>query len=262
MGGTISQALKAGIVEAGRRVPWVTNPLWTAIYPHIRKNEYYAGAEYHDDRQAVFEKIYDSNLWYSDESRSGVGSTMAQTESIRAQLPRLLASLNAKQIYDAPCGDFNWMRHVALAPDVHYLGADVVRPLIERLQREFGDSHRRFRVGDIVEEIAPECDVWLCRDVLFHLPTSDVMRVLANIDPAKTRYLLTTTFPWVNANRDVHAGGFRYINLQNSPFFLPPPMRTIDDFNFPEPPRVLGLWPATAIAQAAARFAPRKIPSV
>lgn len=254
MSRTFGQSLKSRLVATGRRVPWLTNPLWTAVYPHIRRDEYHGGELYSGPRQQVFEEIYAGNLWHSEESRSGDGSTMVQTESIRAALPGLLAKIEGKVILNAPCGDFHWMRHVDFDPGTEYIGADIVRPLIDRLQQEFGSPARSFRVVDIVADEVPDCDLWLCRDVLFHLPNSDIMRILARIDPNKTRYVLATTFPWLKANRDVRAGGFRFLNLQIAPFFLPKPLQMIDDFSFPEPPRVLALWPSAAIAQAAARF--------
>ncbi len=39
----------------------------------------------------------------------------------------------------------------------------------------------------------PKADLWLCRDVLFHLPNKDVITVLANFANSEIPYLLTTT---------------------------------------------------------------------
>ena len=46
--------------------------------------------------------------------RSGPGSSLVQTATIRRDIPALLASLGIRSFLDAPCGDFNWMRHVDL----------------------------------------------------------------------------------------------------------------------------------------------------
>src|SRR4051812_27850000 len=64
---------------------------------------------------AVFSDIYRNNSWGDAESVSGRGSTLARTEVIRRSLPGLLESVGARSLLDAPCGDFNWMRHVELA---------------------------------------------------------------------------------------------------------------------------------------------------
>ena len=44
-------------------------------------------------------------------------------------------------LLDAPCGDFNWMRHVPLG-GVSYTGADVVPELIARNRRDYGRDGR------------------------------------------------------------------------------------------------------------------------
>ncbi len=234
--------LKRAFLAAGQRFPAVVHPIWKVIYPHIRRSEVYVGHEYDTDRQDVFEKIYRDNLWHADESRSGAGSAFAQTHHLVQALPRLMQRLGATTLLDAPCGDFHWMRRVAFGPDVSYVGGDLVRPLIDDLTRNFGNDRRSFRVLDIVDDALPPCDVWLCRDVLFHLPNADVRTVLERIDPSRCKYFLSTSYPWLDTNVDVKAGGFRFINLERPPFSLPPPEEIIDDFAFPEPPRMLGLW--------------------
>ena len=55
-----------------------------------------------------------TNGWQSPESKSGGSSTLSATAAIRAALPRLLSDLGVAVLIDAPCGDFNWMRHVDL----------------------------------------------------------------------------------------------------------------------------------------------------
>lgn len=241
--------LRRFFIALGRAYPRLVNPMWSFAYPLLfRKNEYHAGENYEGSRQEVFERIYSENLWHSLESKSGDGSSLVQTKLVRAALPRVLARVNGTVIFDAPCGDFHWMQHVRFSSEIKYIGADLVRPLIDKLQNNFGNAQRSFEVRDIVEQPALDCDLWLCRDVLFHLPMADIVRILTNIDPTKTRYLLTTTYPWVRENRDVKAGGFRFINLEIPPFSLPRPELRIDDFIVPEPPRVLALWRAELIA--------------
>lgn len=63
---------------------------------------------------ATFTSIYRNNGWGSLESRSGAGSTLASTANIRRELPGLVERLNIRTLLDAPCGDFNWMKEVAL----------------------------------------------------------------------------------------------------------------------------------------------------
>lgn len=232
--------MKSTIIRLAQAAPALSNPIWRAIYPNFRRNEYWSGEEY-DDRASAFDTIYQENRWGSDESRSGRGSTMAQTQLLRRELPLLFQRLGVTTFLDAPCGDFYWMRHVPMG-QTHYIGGDIVPDLIGKLKREHPD--RDFRVMDIVEGPIPKADLWLCRDTLFHLPNADVQKVLTLAAHSGVRFFLMTTYPFAEENRDIKAGGFRFLNLQAAPFNLPPPILSIDDFSVPEPPRVLGLWSA------------------
>jgi len=233
-----------------RSCPAVFNPLWSLIYPWvIRRDEKYFGHEY-DDRAEAFRTIYEENRWASTESRSGRGSTLAYTQGLRQALTRYLARLNVERFLDAPCGDFNWMRHVTLPSASRYLGGDIVPDLIEGLQRSYGDERRSFSVIDIVKGPLPSADLWLCRDVLFHLPNSDIGVVLANFAASNISFLLTTTYDFARVNADVRPGGFRFINLRLAPFGLPRPLAKIPDFVVPEPPRYLALWSRAQVAQS------------
>jgi len=77
-----------------------------------------------------FDKIYSTNYWLDNESRSGTGSSLRSTENIRVHLPKILEKSNIKKLFDAPCGDFNWMSQILKSVKVDYLGSDIVKDLI------------------------------------------------------------------------------------------------------------------------------------
>jgi len=81
--------------------------------------------------ESRFSLIYKKQYWGDgqSESASGQGSSLAATENIRKELPRILKELNCRKIMDLGCGDFNWMRTVQL--EVDYLGVDVVEQVIK-----------------------------------------------------------------------------------------------------------------------------------
>src|SRR5262249_14400546 len=60
----------------------------------------------------------------------GAGSTLAYTQNLRRALPLLLTQLGVKRVLDAPCGDYHWFRFIERPPEMHYVGADIVKPLI------------------------------------------------------------------------------------------------------------------------------------
>lgn len=226
------------------------NPLWKIYFP-LR-----TGVVHQPLRASVstdtFSDIYNTNYWGSQESVSGQGSTLRYTAPLRRALPPLLAQFGVKSILDAPCGDFNWMRHVEL-DGVHYTGGDVVPELVSKLQAEFGTNARSFIRCDIIDGPIPKADLWICRDVLFHFRYREIIKVLKLAANSDIKYLLTTTYSYFDENVDLdRTGGFRVINLQRPPFCLPKPLTRIDDFVVPAIPRYLALWSREQIAKALA----------
>jgi len=176
--------------------------------------------------EQLFEKIFRDNLKVGDESASGPGSCLAQTAEIRRSLPYLLQSLRAKSLLDAPCGDFNWMQHVALGLD-EYIGVDIVSALVADNQRKYGDRGRRFIKADLMRDELPVADIILCRDCLVHLSYEDIDRAIRNFKRSGATYLMTTTFPRLQANAEIATGQWRPLNLQLPPFHFPKPIRIV-----------------------------------
>lgn len=188
-------------------------------------------------RADAFTHIYHTNEWASDESKSGTGSTLEATQTVRDGLAALIKELGVTTLIDAGCGDFNWMRHLADG-SFHYTGIDIVAPLIAKNNKRYANEHRAFKVHDIVAAPCPTADLILCRDVLFHLSNRDARAALQNLIRSGSKYLLTTTIPGTDKNRDIPSGSFRIINLRLPPFNLPQPIQTIPS----GPDRVLALW--------------------
>jgi hypothetical protein len=171
----------------------------------------------------VFHEIYTKNLWGNEESRSGVGSTVAHTENLRRHLPIIIEHFEIRQIIDAPCGDFNWMRHVSLAEGVTYVGADIVPDLIARNRRLYEDRQHGFIVANILTDPLPAADLLICRDCLIHFSYRDIYLALKNFLESDIRLLLTTTH--LNSpsfeNTNIHTGDVRLLDLFSEPFCFP-----------------------------------------
>ena len=201
----------------------------------------------------VFADIYQHNDWDSEESVSGPGSTLAQTEVVRARLPGLLEGLEAKSLLDAPCGDFNWMKELSLSLE-RYIGADIVPEIIERNQDLFGNEVRSFVQLDLTSDALPEVDVVLCRDCLVHLSYQMVFAALGNLQKSGSKYLLTTTYPEERENINIVTGGWRPLNLEAAPFSLPRPLLVINEQCFnpdgENSGKTLGLWKLDEITQS------------
>lgn len=175
----------------------------------------------------IFAEIYHRNIWGSDESRSGQGSDMVQTEVIRRELPLLIKKIGVSTMLDIPCGDWHWMKMVDM--DVDYIGADIVPEIVEKNQRLYSSERRQFMILDMAKDDLPKVDLIFSRDVLVHLAQKDVFSALRNMKRSGSAYLLTTTFTERNANIDIQTGQWRPLNLQKTPFDFPEPLLLINE---------------------------------
>lgn len=201
-----------------------------------------------DSTEKAFTRIYRTGGWVNEESASGPGSTLEYTENLRRELPILLGKHGVTTMLDAPCGDYHWFKEIH-RENVNYIGADIVGDLVAQNTSRYADSKTRFCQMDITSDPLPDVDLWLCRDVLFHLSTKLVHRALENFSRSKIDYLLTTTHPECRHNSDIPTGSFRELNLQLEPFGFPEPIAWIDDWIPGFPVRKLGLWKRTDLAE-------------
>jgi hypothetical protein len=218
----------------GPHIPWTyiwwQNHLWRWLLSRLGPSE-------------VFGLIYAENLWGVEESRSGAGSTLSQTEAMRNTLPALLSQLEVKTLLDLPCGDFHWMSRIKLA-GIDYIGADIVPALVASNASQYSGPGRAFIELDLVTSKLPMVDAVLCRDCLVHLPNEMVATALRNICSSGSTWLISTTFPSHLENPDITLGLWRPINLERPPFSLPPPQTLLHEGN-PDPryaDKCLGVW--------------------
>lgn len=176
------------------------------------------------NQKEKFSEIYKNNFWSSSESVSGEGSEIAYTEPLRKWLISIIEILKVKDFVDAPCGDFNWMKHVMPNVDINYIGLDIVDSLIRKNKSEYVSSKLDFRVANICKDALPACDMIMVRDCLFHLSYDDINNFLHNLAKTDYKYLLTTTHKvdpdFKNSN--IITGDFRIIDLFSQPFYFDP----------------------------------------
>lgn len=192
-------------------------------------------------RSDRFAAIYRLGAWIHSSgqvSLSGVGSEAEATAKLGVALPQMLERLSCRRLLDVGCGDWNWMKNTPLPCE--YVGVDIVADVIEANRRRYAKPGVSFAVADAVVDPLPTADVALCREVLFHLSFDDAVACLANIRRSAP-WLIATSDTLIWFNSDVATGDFRRINLQRSPYRLPPPREIIAD-NTVSPGRILGLW--------------------
>ncbi len=175
------------------------------------------------DIKDKFTRIYKINYWGSTESVSGNGSTLKYTKNIRIELPKLYNKFNVKSVFDAPCGDFNWMQHVVSDFPVKYIGGDIVGDLVKKCNSDYKNENVKFIEFDLTKDKFPDSDLMICRDCLFHLSYKDINKFFNNFLNSNIKFLLTTTFVNNNdfKNNDIITGDFRKIDLYSKPFNIP-----------------------------------------
>lgn len=201
------------------------------------------------DIEEIFTDHYNQNVWNNDQSVSGDGSTVEYTENLRKELPVLFHKFKIQSILDAPCGDYNWFRHVDRGDYISYIGGDIVTELIEKNSKQYGNGMTSFQNLDITADPLPKADLMICRDVLFHFSDKDVTRVLKNFIDSEIKYFLTTSHTECKKNFDILTGQFRLLNLEKPPFNFRDPLFAIDDWIEGFPVRKMFLWTREAVAE-------------
>jgi len=196
--------------------------------------------------QAKFTDVYARNLFGGAVSKSGPGSDLIQTRTIRKAIPELVKELGVEVFMDAPCGDFYWMKETELGVE-EYIGVDVVQSVIDRNRQCYGDSKKSFLCLDVVRDKLPRADLIMCRDLLVHLTFEQAKMAIRNFKQSGATYLLATTFTDRDLNTDIKvAGSWRPLNLERAPLSFPKPMKIINENctedNLQYHDKSLGLW--------------------
>lgn len=207
--------------------------------------------------ESRFTEIFQINYWSDSQSVSGPGSTLSYTENLRKELPALFSKYKIESLFDAPCGDFGWMKYVMEKTSVRYDGGDIVAPLVAQLNDKHKSPQINFLHIDLTKDKFPKVDLMICRDCLFHLSFADTKLVFQNFVDANIKYLLTTTHIVGRdfKNKDIISGDFREIDLCAAPYNLPQDtLERITDWIPPFQPREMCLWSRDQVIAALKNF--------
>jgi hypothetical protein len=180
--------------------------------------------------EQTFTEIYRSSLWGSKESRSGPTSTLDRTTKLREYLPTLFKTLEISSLFDAGCGDWNWMRSVNLS-GIRYIGADIVTPLIETLQTTYTSSNVHFQKMDILAEPPETADLWLLRDVANLYTWSEIDTLIEKFLDSGSKFLAITNIEIETSEQpsDSETPSWRPVDFFKEPFAFPQPILRLDD---------------------------------
>jgi SAM-dependent methyltransferase len=144
-----------------------------------RREKAQIGNEENRDVSEIFGEIYRDGRWGGQQGQfySGAGSDDEVTAAYVAVVRKYIDSHNIRSIVDLGCGDFRVGRQL-LRPGISYIGVDLVPQMIESHQKQFGGESVRFTVGNIIEDILPDGELYLVRQVLQHLSNAQIGQIL------------------------------------------------------------------------------------
>jgi len=175
-----------------------TKPLFfIADYLNNKKlQRYEKKLKNNDTAKSTFETVYKKNIWGKDKlgnPSSGGGShdLYVITPYIKI-IKETIEKLNCKIIIDLGCGDFNIGKNFYDACD-HYIACDISKHIININRKKFIKQNLEFRELNITEDNLPKGDLAFIRQVLQHLPNSDIQKLVNYLNVYKPyKYLIVT----------------------------------------------------------------------
>lgn len=176
------------------------------------------------NHEQIFSDIYKYQLWGTNdagEGSSGPGSTAKNTEIYRNFIQDFLKTFKINSVVDLGCGDWEFTKLINW-DGIDYLGLDIVGLVIERNIKLYSSKSIQFRYGNALQEELPSADLLICKDVLQHLPNTDIMKIIKQLH--KYKYCLLTNS--INSstlssdNPDISIGDYRPLDLTKPPFNL------------------------------------------
>jgi hypothetical protein len=211
------------------------------------------------NREEHYTRIWERGDWGTP--KSSVWARPEYTETIQIELPRIIERYGIRSMFDAPCGDFTWMRYVVMfeglaQPAFRYIGGDVVAPMVSALSEQGWQGE--FRVHDLLADPFPEVDLWFCRDCLYLYSFEDQASVFRRFLDSSIRFLaLTSHFNHINIDQE--SGPEREVNYLAEPFRFPKPLEQVLDWTYEVDrpglkPRALYFWRREALEPAMRAF--------
>ena len=126
---------------------------------------------------------------------------------------------------DLGCGDFSIGKQL-LPVCSRYIGVDIVKPVIDTLQQEYGNATTHFMHLDIVGSELPRGDVCFVRQVFQHLSNAQILSVLPKLRQYQYVYITEhypTDNPGITPNLNkAHGGDVRVYDNSGVYLDLPP----------------------------------------
>jgi hypothetical protein len=165
----------------------------------------------------VFEKIYQENYWGFG---SGHGSLPSVTAEYSQYISNFISNNNITSVVDFGCGDWQFSRFMDWRK-VDYTGYEIVPKLVKDNTKSYAAPNIKFLLTPSSFKNLKPADLLLVKDVLQHLPQSEIENFITSVLP-KYKYSLITnnTLPENLLNMAIEKGGFRPLDLRLPPYNL------------------------------------------
>ena len=175
----------------------------------------------------IFSNIYHNKLWNKNSNLifdSGTGSHEQHIVDKYVDVINKFLLENKVSVVDIGCGDFN------IASKFYfnckkYFGVDVVKDLIDYLNKNYSDDNLHFINADATFEKLPKAECIIIKEVLQHLTNKDIKLLVENIKDFKY-VIITESYPFEldEINKDKIKGplsrsyNFSAVEIDKPPF--------------------------------------------
>lgn len=204
------------------------------------------------DNERIFTEIYGKGLWGKGDSESplsGDGSLPDKATPYVKFVRKVIENYGIKSVLDFGHGDWSMWRDYRF-DGIDYVGVDIAKGLSEQVSQKYAAKKRKFFHSSRFEQNLPDADLLISKEVLQHLSNNDVIHelkrftkfdniIISNCIYSRRRLLgklkhflqlrvrIASLFKGINPlypaekllnNVDITSGGFRGIDLEDSPF--------------------------------------------
>ena len=171
------------------------------------------------NRKNHFENIYEKKLWsHHGNTYSGRGAAPTFVRNLIIYIRDIFKQYDINSIVDI-CGDFAWQSGFLVDFEGTYMGVDISEKCLAMINKKKVKSNIVFKQMDVCVDPIPSCDLFIAKDVLYHLEEKDVFAFFKNIRKSNVKWLLLTTFfSGGEPTPGSQAGRLSSGNMQADPF--------------------------------------------
>ncbi|WP_456416326.1 class I SAM-dependent methyltransferase [Thiolapillus sp.] len=135
--------------------------------------------------EEIFTRIYRNNEWGGKKGEFCSGEGSVDKNIVSSYIKTITEKAATEQFkglefVDLGCGDFRIGSHLVDLSS-KYTGVDIVKPLIKRNQKLFGNEKTNFLCLNIAEDDLPDGDVCFIRQVFQHMSNEQILKVLKKL---------------------------------------------------------------------------------